>query len=456
MFYAAVELRDNPSLIGKPVAVGGMGMISTSNYEARKFGVRSAMPGFIGVKLCPQLVFVKPDFKKYTKVALRVREIFSEYDPNFEAYSLDEAYLNITEYVSKRVSMSEPLSCKEGMDAIAQIVSGMRARVKEATRGLTCSAGVACTRMAAKIGSDMNKPDGQYLLCAKKCDVVAFVRGLKLRKVPGIGKVSEKVLQGIGISTVEGLWDKRAELHLVFKSKTAMFFLRVSLGITSCIRGSDDDNENDPSASGRKSFSMERTFSDLSSPKDLLKKLSEICQSLSETAKKKRLVGKTLTLKLKTNKFDIKNRSVSLAVGVGFYGRELFRIAEPLLKSEFPITIRLMGIRLSNLTKVLEVSRLPDRHRQSGLNEYMPSCEEAAQRIKCPVCNVALAVKKTEDPNAALNLHIDQCLNRRWIRENVSTHGDKTSGTCNAITVKRRKLNDNNNSNSGILKYFKK
>jgi DNA polymerase kappa len=151
-FYAAVEMRDNPDLRGKPVAVGGIKMICTANYEARKYGVRAAMPGFIATRLCPNLVFVPTNFDKYRQVAEQTREIFRQYDPNFEAMSLDEAYLDLTDYMQQHPQHTP-----------SEVVAELRSRIFQITQ-LTASAGIACNSKLAKICSDVNKPNGQFEL----------------------------------------------------------------------------------------------------------------------------------------------------------------------------------------------------------------------------------------------------------------------------------------------------
>ena len=157
MFYAAVEIRDKPELAAVPLAVGSESMISTANYEARKYGVRSAMPGFIARKLCPQLVIVPCNFSKYREVAAVFQEIVESYDPDFESMGLDEANLDVTEYC-----MNHQITTDEQKENLALEI---RTKIKEATQ-LTCSAGIACNRMLAKICTDMNKPDGQTFLPA--------------------------------------------------------------------------------------------------------------------------------------------------------------------------------------------------------------------------------------------------------------------------------------------------
>ena len=185
------------------------------------------------------LIFVKPNYEKYKQVANVVREIFHAYDPEFEAYSLDEAYLNITKYVKETLGEDASLGDARGVDAISKIVFEMRSRITAATNGLTCSAGIGPTRMIAKVGSDINKPNGQFALLSTKQEVVRFVRELKIRKIPGIGRVTEKLLHGIGVSNVQHMWERRIELSLLFRPKSFAFFLRVALGITSSSRGDE-------------------------------------------------------------------------------------------------------------------------------------------------------------------------------------------------------------------------
>ncbi|KAF9621196.1 hypothetical protein IFM89_016690 [Coptis chinensis] len=204
-FYAAVETLHNPLLSGKPMAVGCMSMISTANYEARKFGVRAAMPGFIARKLCPELIFVPPDFKNV---------VFQKYDPNFIASSLDEAYLDISEVCKARGVSSE------------EVASELRAGVYQET-GLTCSAGVAPNRMIAKVCSDINKPNGHFVLPNDRMAVMTFVSSLPIRKIGGIGKVTEHILRDVlGISTCEEILRKSAYLYALFSHP--------SIGLQAC------------------------------------------------------------------------------------------------------------------------------------------------------------------------------------------------------------------------------
>ena len=193
-FYAQVELLSRPDLRHRPVAIGGLSMLTTSNYVARQYGVRAAMPGFIALKLCPELVLLPCDFKKYTACARVFRAVFAEYDAEFETGSLDEAYLDVTEHLRRRRQQREGEGeggegageWDQGREAQA-VAAEIRRRVLEATQ-LTCSCGIGPNRMLAKIATDVNKPNGQFYLESTLPAVLQFVSALPIRKVPGIGK----------------------------------------------------------------------------------------------------------------------------------------------------------------------------------------------------------------------------------------------------------------------------
>ncbi|RHN53241.1 putative DNA-directed DNA polymerase [Medicago truncatula] len=327
-FYAAVETLSNPMLKGMPMAVGSMSMISTANYEARKFGVRSAMPGFIARKLCPELIFVPVDFKKYTHYSDLTRKVFQRYDPNFIAGSLDEAYLDITEVCRERNVKSE------------EIAQEIRVGVLEET-GLTCSAGVAPNRLLAKVCSDINKPNGQYVLPNDRLAVMTFISSLPIRKIGGIGKVTERILKEVfGISTCEQMLDKGSYLSALFSQSTADFFYSVGLGL-----GKTDS----PQVRFRKSISNERTFSASEDEALLHKKLAELAEMLSTDMQKEGLHGRTLTLKLKTASFEVRNRAVTLQNYINS-SDDILKHASKLLKAELPVSVRLIGLRVSQFS----------------------------------------------------------------------------------------------------------
>ncbi|XP_041102103.1 DNA polymerase kappa-like isoform X2 [Polyodon spathula] len=378
-FYAAVEMRDRPELRDKPMAVGSMSMLSTSNYHARKFGVRAAMPGFIAKKLCPNLIIVQLHFDKYKAVSAEVREIFADYDPNFLPMSLDEAYLDITEHLEQRRcwpesrrtfyistdSPSEGGSVNEddgdtspvlfedspplppqkavvfGISA-EEVVKEMRFRIEQRTT-LTASAGIAANMMLAKVCSDKNKPNGQYMIPPDRQAVMDFIQELPIRKVPGIGKVTEKMLRALGITTCTELHQQGALLALLFSETSWHHFMEISLGLGSTHIERDGD---------RKSMSTERTFSELSNAEDQYSFCRELCHDLARDLLKEELKGKTVTLKLKHVNFDVKTRASTVSSAVSTE-EEIYAIARDLLKTEIdnaspePLRIRLMGVRVS-------------------------------------------------------------------------------------------------------------
>uniref|UniRef100_A0A8C6W564 DNA polymerase kappa n=1 Tax=Nannospalax galili TaxID=1026970 RepID=A0A8C6W564_NANGA len=404
-FYAAVEMRDNPELKDKPIAVGSMSMLSTSNYHARRFGVRAAMPGFIAKRLCPQLIIVPPNFDKYRAVSKEVKDILAEYDPNFMAMSLDEAYLNITMHLQERqnwpedrrryfikaensVEIDKPgeevkklreyecsispllfedsppdtqppgspfqLNSEEqnspqilqnsvvfGISA-EEVVKEIRFRIEQKTT-LTASAGIAPNTMLAKVCSDKNKPNGQYQILPSRQAVMDFIKDLPIRKVSGIGKVTEKMLKALGIITCTELYQQRAVLSLLFSEVSWHYFLHLSLGLGST------DLERDGE---RKSMSVERTFSELSKAKDQYSLCRELCADLAQDLQKEGLKGRTVTIKLKNVNFEVKTRASTVSSAVST-ADEIFAVAKDLLRTEInadsphPLRLRLMGVRVS-------------------------------------------------------------------------------------------------------------
>ncbi|XP_027719155.1 DNA polymerase kappa [Vombatus ursinus] len=412
-FYAAVEMRNNPELRDKPIAVGSMSMLSTSNYHARRFGVRAAMPGFIAKRLCPQLTIVSPNFDKYQEVSKEVREILADYDPNFMAMSLDEAYLNITKHLEERQNWSENkrryfvkrgsttendkseavISKAPGLneDAVSispllfedsppqlqhqepeipsqahfeeqrdpqvlqnsvvfgtsaeEVVKEIRFRIEQKT-SLTASSGIAPNTMLAKVCSDKNKPNGQYQIPSNRQAVMDFIKDLPIRKVPGIGKVTEKMLKALGIITCSDLYQNRALLSLLFSETSWHSFLHISLGLGSTQMERDGE---------RKSMSIERTFSEISKVEELYSLCQELCSDLAQDLQKKGLKGRTVTIKLKNVNFEVKTRASTVAVVVST-AEEIFAIAKELLKVEIdadyprPLRLRLMGVRVSGFS----------------------------------------------------------------------------------------------------------
>nr|XP_024102617.2 DNA polymerase kappa isoform X6 [Pongo abelii] len=462
-FYAAVEMRDNPELKDKPIAVGSMSMLSTSNYHARRFGVRAAMPGFIAKRLCPQLIIMPPNFDKYRAVSKEVKEILADYDPNFMAMSLDEAYLNITKHLEERQNWPEdkrryfikmgnsvendnpgkevnklserersisPLLFEESPSDLQppgdpfqvnfeeqnnpqilqnsvvfgtsaeEVVKEIRFRIEQKTT-LTASAGnnliisfslgdfnpvqdcrreprrpqgIAPNTMLAKVCSDKNKPNGQYQILPNRQAVMDFIKDLPIRKVSGIGKVTEKMLKALGIITCTELYQQRALLSLLFSETSWHYFLHISLGLGSTHLTRDGE---------KKSMSVERTFSEINKAEEQYSLCQELCSELAQDLQKQRLKGRTVTIKLKNVNFEVKTRASTVSSVVST-AEEIFAIAKELLKTEIdadfphPLRLRLMGVRISSFPN--EEDR---KHQQRSIIGFLQAGNQALSATEC-------------------------------------------------------------------------
>ncbi|CAK7235093.1 hypothetical protein SCUCBS95973_009152 [Sporothrix curviconia] len=287
-FYAAVELLARPELADVPFAVGG-GVLSTCNYVARKFGCRSGMAGFVAKKLCPQLVLLKPDFTKYNAKAQEIRQILADYDPRFESASIDEAYLNVTQYCATH-----------GMSP-AEAVDKLRSEVAEKTH-VTVSAGIAANTRLAKICSNMNKPNGQFVLANDRAVILDFMKTLPCRKVNGVGRVFERELAALGINTCGDVFEHRMILSRLFGDKACHFLVQCYLGLGRTRVQPAEEYE-------RKSVGTESTFSSMSGSSRLRQKLQWTAEELEKDLKRAECKGRTLVLKVKLHTFE----SVSLA-----------------------------------------------------------------------------------------------------------------------------------------------
>ncbi|KAK4469609.1 hypothetical protein MN116_007144 [Schistosoma mekongi] len=481
-FYAAVEIRDQPELRHHPVAVGSNSMLSTSNYIARRFGVRAGLPGFLGKKLCPQLKIIPCDFVKYTATSRVVRSILMEYASSgkvqdlhesdsipFSAVSLDEAYLDLTDHLMERCDFnierrtfwprpapgvpmlvcrcqsrskdlqshnvnndsssctddqpvifmddntqsnsnsceqnsnssvkpkySDPelavcgecgLLCKSGRRIFGvtawEAVREMRFRIFCATR-LTCSAGLGPNTLIAKIASDWIKPCGQHEILNTLEAVDKFMQTMPVRKVPGIGYVTERRLDAFGIKTCGDLIVKRGLLWHVSTRTTMIYYMRIALGhsddrwlintknsfdekLNKSFGITDGDIESSscvPPIQGqielnRKSMSVERTFSDTCDEVELMQRCEQLAQMLSTDLKEEHVKGQLITLKMKLDTFEVRTRSQLLPDYtnhtdiINSFGRELLREemsackSNPLINKS--LTLRLMGLRMSNL-----------------------------------------------------------------------------------------------------------
>ena len=327
-FYASVEQLDNPELKGKPIAVGGSserGVVSAASYEARKFGVRSAMSGVLARKKCPQLIFVKPRFDRYGEISKKIRKIFYEYTDKVEPLSLDEAYLDITE--NKKNFPSATILAKE-----------IRQRIYDEV-GLRASAGISINKFIAKVASDVNKPNGQKTVPPE--EVLTFLEELPIEKFYGIGKVTTAKMYNLGIFNGKDLKNKSLEfLTEHFKSSGASYY--------SIVRGIHNSKVKPDRI--RKSLAAEHTFhTNLTSEIYMLEKLERIAEELEKRLKRSKVSGKTITLKIKYSDFSIQTRSKTLPYFVKNKSILFETSKELLFQDKIYDSVRLLGISLSNL-----------------------------------------------------------------------------------------------------------
>jgi DNA polymerase-4 len=328
-FYASVEQRDNPELRGKAIAVGSAaarGVVAAASYEARKFGVHSAMPSVTAARKCPDLIFVKPRFDVYRAVSQQIREVFAEYTPLFEPLSLDEAYLDVTENL-------------KGMPIATEIALEIRAKIKEAT-GLNASAGISYNKFLAKMASDLNKPNGQAVITPKNGP--AFVEGLAVKKFHGVGPATAEKMHRLGIETGGELKAQSMQFLTQHFGKMGPYYYGIARGI--------DERQVQPDRV-RKSVGAEDTFvqdiDDFVSATNELKPLAEKVWRYCET---KGLSGKTITVKVKYSDFAQATRSKSNTQPFGTCD-DVLQAAIGLLATVYPFkrSVRLLGVTLSSL-----------------------------------------------------------------------------------------------------------
>ncbi|KAJ7497255.1 DNA/RNA polymerase [Mycena latifolia] len=442
-FFASVEVLNDPTLAGKPFAVGHT-VVSTASYEARKYGVRSGMASFIAKKLCPDLMMVGHGMSDYSDMSHKVMAICKRYDPQMCPAGCDEGYLNITTY------------CAEHDISPDDCVQHLRSAVYSETK-LTVSAGIA---------PNLNKPNGQFHLPFESEAIVSFMRELPIRRVPGIGRVSERLLESIGIKTCGDIFTHRATLSLMDKQFGLMHLLRTHLGIAS-------NSVEPPQREERKSIGAERTFQPLGDKQKILEKLEEVCAELESDMEETQWTGRTITLKYKLDTFEVFTRAKSSNRWIS-KKEDLFAVGQELLLPELPLTIRLIGLRVtklkdlhgpdpsigikrvcSNLTvlqffdtancsspnkkqKVFafdqeETTSVEDLSGLTGEDEppppvllngpetakpmssrdskaHQPSVERETHA--CPVCG-----KKVATENDVFNRHLDSCLSREAVRQ---------------------------------------
>ncbi|CAG8894196.1 unnamed protein product [Penicillium egyptiacum] len=458
-FFAAVEELDRPELKTVPMAVG-KGVLTTCNYLARKFGVRSGMASFVAKKLCPQLVLLPQNYDKYTAKAKEVRAIMAEYDPLFESASIDEAYLNITAY------------CNENNLEPDEVVRRMRAEILETTK-VSVSAGIAANAKVAKIASNLNKPNGQFQVPNEREAIIEFMRDLSVRKVNGIGRVFERELESIGVKKCGDIFPHRALLTKLFGEKAFQFLAQCYLGLGRTKIEPIETHE-------RKSVSTETTFHDIGDKEELRAKLWWAAQELEKDLARTQFKGRTLALKVKLHTFEVLTRQTAPSRAVSL-AKDLYYFALPMLaklEKDIPnMKLRLLGLRCSNLVSTQKVginffgvvtpkpATEPTPVSASGVDTDHEICAEEAfeaaarQEIQdemndleqlsqeTPAVSVARRPEASADPEVVeappmwdcpictrpqiaddriFNEHVDFCLSRQTIREVVQDTSEET------------------------------
>lgn len=461
-FFAAVEELDRPELKTVPMAVG-KGVLTTCNYVARKFGVRSGMASFVAKKLCPQLVLLPQNYEKYTEKANEVRAIMAQYDPLFESASIDEAYLNITAY------------CSENNVDPEEAVQKMRAEILDTTK-ISVSAGIAANAKIAKIVSNMNKPNGQFRVPNDSQAIMEFMRDLPVRKVNGVGRVFERELGSIGIETCGDIFPQRALLTKLFGEKAFQFLAQCYLGLGRTKIEPVETHE-------RKSVGTETTFNEIGDKEQIRAKLQWAAQELEQDLARTQFKGRTLTLKVKLHTFEVLTRQTAPPRAVS-QAKDLYAFALPMLaklEKEIPgMRLRLLGLRCTNLVSTKKVginffgaaapsksssedpSKSPEQNTdhdigaeetfetaarqeiQDEMNDLEKLSQEAAvspasvdaaepefAQWECPVCG-----RPQIADDRVFNDHVDFCLSRQMIREVVQ--GESQERSAEPVSRKRK------------------
>ncbi|RCS26044.1 DNA polymerase IV [Polaribacter sp. WD7] len=330
-YYASVAQLDNPELRGKAVAVGGggdRGVVSAASYEARKYGVKSAMSNVMAKQKCPHIIFVESDFARYKELSAQIREIFYEYTDLVEPLSLDEAYLDVTEN-------------KKGNPSANDIAREIRQRIYDET-GLRASAGISINKFIAKVASDINKPNGQKTVHPE--EVISFLEELPVHKFYGVGKVTAAKMYNLGIFVGNDLKQKTLEELVSLFGKSGAHYYNIVRGI-----------HNSPVKPNRirKSVGAERTFREnISSEVFMLEKLHDIADEIEKRMEKSKAKGKTITLKIKYSDFTQQTRSKTVQHFM-YKKKDFFPIVKELLYQEkLKNSVRLLGISFGNLDTI--------------------------------------------------------------------------------------------------------
>ncbi|KAI9331874.1 hypothetical protein BDR26DRAFT_869838 [Obelidium mucronatum] len=433
-FYASVEELDRPDLKGTPMAVGGPksgGTLCTANYEARKFGVRSAMATHIAKKLCPELVILVPDFRKYEAASNLIRAVFAKYHEKYTPASLDEAYLDITEYLQQHPELTPET-----------LVEQMRKEIFEASR-LTASAGIACNRMIAKVCSDFNKPNGQYRVASNPEAILEFLKGLPIRKIPGIGNVAEQNLKAFGVEKCGDLESRLPLLRFVLSPSLFDHCIDISLGIGSVDVSRDDD-------AIQKGIGREQTAS-MRTPQSMFDELEKLAKELEEDMAERGLAGRCVNLKLKNNEFKLTTRAKTMSTFI-WSADDMFNIAQELLVKELQaiptLSLRLIGLRISTIVKKSDLDQrksvftAEDANKDS--NDPSIAAPTGPKTENCIICfeNVEVQLYTT---------HVISCLQKQERQNSQAAKKPIASSSSTSNTLSSSSFSKNKPSNRSSL-----
>ena len=427
MFFAAVEIRDNPSLKDIPMAVGGMSMISTSNYIARKYGVRSAMPGFIAMKLCPQLKLVEPHFYKYKEESAKIMTILEKYDLYIESMGLDEAYLDLTDFCKKNKIYTK--------EDIIEVANQIKKEIFEETQ-LTCSCGIACNKTLAKICSDYNKPNGLYFLDYEPNVIEEFVSKLSIRKIPFIGSKTESKLNLLNIFTCKDLIDRYVDLFYL-NEDSFDFYMKNCYGIG---RYEHSEYQEEKSISRSESFYM------TGDKKTLFKVLDKLNERIFRDMEKSKVsCCKTLTIeiiglterkisKCFTNKHGLPNRNSIITKSYELFNELLEREGK----------VRMIRTKISGLIRDNE-------------NDNKNKIFNLLENLKNDYKEGILPSKKKFNSSSKKKSVLSSLINTKEKNEKFNTktklkENNKQKGRISKSAINKIRHKDNKN-NKNIIKY---
>ena len=403
MFFVAVELLTCPSLKDKPVVVGA-GVVSAANYVARAYGIRSAMPIFIAKELCRDLVIIPIDMHKYKEYSERIYSYIEEHDKDYVHVGLDECYFYIDPFAYK-IHDDDSID-----DCINYFIERFKGRIFKDI-GLTVSVGVAPTKMLAKMCSEINKPDGRFILRKNKMLIKAFLDTMKVGNIPGIGPVNEHILKGLGIETIKDLRDNLYKLQINYSEKSFENLLLESIGVKEAVL----------MPVSNPSFNKSRTFSATSDMDELRSKLSLLCQEVFEKCIGDTKYPKTVDLTIKLSDFTVKSKANTLKQPIMTH-KELYAYSSKLLGTYVPGPVRLLGVKVCNFSTVKEEEKIDnyfasrnstqlenEKSSRKSLNFFSLNEDGEVDVADVTVCPICQQEYRFYGNNAMLNRHITNC-----------------------------------------------